>query len=195
MPQEYSDLREAKNKVRDIMRNRRDSLTPEEKKVKGEAICNHFFSLVKPGQTVMGFSSKDIEVDTNPLLQRLLDEGYDLVVPIIVKEDYSLRLSYLKDLSHLVPSTFNVPEPIGNEIPVPEGAVDVVILPMLGFDRRGGRLGYGSGYYDRFLEKNPDVTKIALAFACQEAEELPLEDNDVLMDYIVTEEGVIKTGN
>ena len=195
MPQEYSDLREAKNKVRDIMRNRRDSLTPEEKKVKGEAICNHFFSLVKPGQTVMGFSSKDIEVDTNPLLQRLLDEGYDLVVPIIVKEDYSLRLSYLKDLSHLVPSTFNVPEPIGNEIPVPEGAVDVVILPMLGFDRSGGRLGYGSGYYDRFLEKNPDVTKIALAFACQEAEELPLEDNDVLMDYIVTEEGVIKTGN
>jgi 5-formyltetrahydrofolate cyclo-ligase len=195
MPQNFSDLREAKNKMRDIMRNRRDSLTPEEKKVKGEAICSHFFSLVKPGQTVMGFSSKDIEVDTNPLLQRLLDEGYDLVVPIIVKEDYSLRLSYLRDLSHLVPSTFNVPEPIGNEIPVPEGAVDVVILPMLGFDRRGGRLGYGSGYYDRFLEKNPDVTKIALAFACQEAEELPLEDNDVLMDYIVTEDGVIKTGN
>lgn len=194
MSREYSNLREEKNKIRDIMRNRRDSLTPEEKKTKGEAICRHFFTLINPGQTVMGFSSKDIEVDTAPILQRLLDEGYDLVVPIIVKEDYSLRLSYLRDLSHLVPSTFNVPEPIGNEIPVPEGAVDVVMLPMLGFDRRGGRIGYGSGYYDRFLEKNPDVIKIALAFACQETDELPLEENDVLMDYIVTEDGVIKTG-
>ncbi|MDD4126694.1 MAG: 5-formyltetrahydrofolate cyclo-ligase [Methanomicrobium sp.] len=183
-------MRELKNKLRNIMREKREELTPEERIVKSEAICRNVLSIIKPGETVMGFASKEIEVDTKPLLKMLLKNNNPLVVPIIVKEDVSLRLSYVRDLAHLVPSTFGVPEPIGNEIPVPDGAVDVVILPMLAFDKRGGRLGYGSGYYDRFLEKYPDVTKIAMAFACQEADEVPLEDNDVLMDYVITENGV-----
>jgi 5-formyltetrahydrofolate cyclo-ligase len=181
---------EEKNRLRDIMREKREKLTQKERLSKSETICQNALSIIKPGETVMGFASKELEVNTEPLLKMLLKNKNPLVMPIIVKEDKSLRLSYLKDLSHLVPSTFGVPEPIGNEIPVPEGAVDVVILPMLAFDKRGGRLGYGSGYYDRFLEKNTDVKKIAVAFACQETEEVPLEDNDVLMDYVITENGV-----
>ncbi|WFN37737.1 5-formyltetrahydrofolate cyclo-ligase [Methanomicrobium antiquum] len=183
-------MREQKNKLRNIMRERRELLKPEERALKSEIICKNVFSIIRPGQTVMGFASKDIEVDTKPLLKMLLENNNPLVVPIIVKEDVSLRLSYVKDLADLVPSTFGVPEPIGNEIPVPDGAVDIVILPMLAFDKKGGRLGYGSGYYDRFLEKYPDVIKIALAFACQEADEVPLEDNDVPMDFVITENGV-----
>ena len=91
----------------------------------------------------------------------------------------SLRLSYLRDLSVLVPSTFGVPEPIGSEIPVDHGDVDTIILPMLGFDREGRRIGYGAGYYDRFLEKNRDLRKIGIAFACQEMEKLPVDENDL----------------
>jgi 5-formyltetrahydrofolate cyclo-ligase len=62
---------------------------------------------------------------------------------------------------------------------------------MLGFDRTGGRIGYGAGYYDRFLEKYPDLRKIGLAFSCQEIEKLPLDNTDVLMDTIITEEGIV----
>ncbi|WOF16116.1 5-formyltetrahydrofolate cyclo-ligase [Methanoplanus sp. FWC-SCC4] len=184
-------MRELKNQTRDIMRQRREALTPEERKNKSETICRHVFNAIKPGETVMCFSSKEIEVNTTPLMEMLLSNDYPVVVPIIVKEDVSLRLSYIKSLDVLVPSTFGVPEPIGNEIPVPEGAVDIILLPMLGFDRNGGRLGYGAGYYDRFLEKNPEIKKIGIAFACQEAEKIPLEDNDVLMDIIITEDGIV----
>lgn len=183
-------MREEKIKVRNILRERREKLTPQERLFKSETICKNVFSLINPGETVMAFTSKELEVNTGLLLKKLLENKNPLVVPIIVTEDVSLRLSYLKDLNHLVPSTFGVPEPIGNEISVPEGAVDIVILPMLGFDRKGGRIGYGAGYYDRFLEKYPDVKKIGLAFKCQELENIPLEDNDVLMDFIVTEEGI-----
>ena len=117
-----------------------------------------------------------------------------MVVPIIQKEDVSLRLSYLREMGALVPSTFGVPEPIGNEIPAKPQDVEVIILPMLGFDRAGGRIGYGAGYYDRFLEKNPDLTKIGVAFGCQEMETLPVDENDIKMDLIVTEDGIVYDG-
>jgi 5-formyltetrahydrofolate cyclo-ligase len=62
---------------------------------------------------------------------------------------------------------------------------------MLGFDRSGGRLGYGAGYYDRFLAKNQKIKRIGIAFGCQEAEKLPVDENDIHMNYIVTEDGIV----
>ena len=69
----------------------------------------------------------------------LFGKGNPVVVPIIVKEDVSLRLSYLRDFSALVKSTFGVPEPIGNEIPALTEDIDTIILAMLGFDRGRGK--------------------------------------------------------
>jgi 5-formyltetrahydrofolate cyclo-ligase len=62
---------------------------------------------------------------------------------------------------------------------------------MLGFDRKGGRIGYGAGYYDRFLSKNPGLRKIGIAFACQEVDNLPVDENDIRMDAIITEDGMV----
>jgi 5-formyltetrahydrofolate cyclo-ligase len=62
---------------------------------------------------------------------------------------------------------------------------------MLGFDRTGGRIGYGAGYYDRFLSKNPGLRKIGIAFACQEIEKLPVDETDMPMDFIITEDGIV----
>ncbi|MGB4579562.1 MAG: 5-formyltetrahydrofolate cyclo-ligase, partial [Methanoculleus sp.] len=101
-------------------------------------------------------------------------------------------LSYLPDPSALIPSTFDVPEPLGHELPARPEDVQVVIIPMLAFDIEGNRLGYGAGYYDRFLSRYPHVTKIGAAFSCQQTENIPTDDNDVKMDYIVTEKGVIR---
>ena len=141
--------------------------------------------------TVLVYVSKPQEVGTKTLIDQLTLRKKKVVVPIIEKETKTLRLSYITDTSVLVPSTFHVHEPVGNEIPAHAGDVKVVIIPMLAFDRLGNRLGYGAGYYDRFLSKNPGLKKIGVAFACQEFDGLPCDENDILMDYIITEDGIV----
>ena len=187
-------MREQKNSIRQVLRGRKDAIDPKDRLEKSRAICRHLMDLLHDHETVMVYTSKEKEVNTVPLITALFSRGNPVVVPIIVKEDVSLRLSYLRDFSALVPSTFGVPEPIGSEIPVLGEDVDTIILPMLGFDRTGGRIGYGAGYYDRFLEKHPLLHKIGIAFACQEIDRLPLDENDVRMDHIVTEEGIVYSG-
>jgi 5-formyltetrahydrofolate cyclo-ligase len=184
-------MRELKNNIRQILRQRKDAMTPEERLNKSARICRHLLALIRNGETVMVYTSKEKEVNTANLIAALIERGNPIVVPIIVKEDVSLRLSYLKDISSLVPSTFGVPEPIGNEIPATGHDVDTIILPMHGFDRTGRRIGYGAGYYDRFLAKHLNLRKIGIAFSCQECDNLPVDENDIPMDYIITEEGIV----
>jgi 5-formyltetrahydrofolate cyclo-ligase len=184
-------MSELKDRVRKILRQKKEAMVPEERLEKSHRICRHLMEIIRDGETVMVFTSKEKEVNTKPLIQSLFGKGNPVVVPIIVKDDFSLRLSYLRDFSALVPSTFGVPEPIGSEIPAAAEDIGTIILPMLGFDRTGGRIGYGAGYYDRFLSKNPGLRKIGIAFACQEVESLPVDENDIQMDVIITEEGIV----
>lgn len=187
-------MREQKEAVRKILRQRKEAMVPEDRLRKSRSICRHLMQIIPRGETVMVFTSKEMEVNTKPLIMALFKAGNPVVVPIIVKEDFSLRLSYLKDFSALVPSTFGVPEPIGSEIPADAKDIGTIILPMLGFDRAGGRIGYGAGYYDRFLAKHPIGRKIGIAFGCQEMESLPVDENDIPMDYIITENGIVFRG-
>jgi 5-formyltetrahydrofolate cyclo-ligase len=186
-------MRDLKNSVRQEMRKKRELLSPDERHQKSLRISNNVLEFIK-GETVMVYGSKEMEVNTSTLIKSLFERGNPVIVPVIVKADISLRLSYLRDISVLVPSTFGVPEPIGSEISAKPEDVDVIILPMLGFDRKGGRLGYGAGYYDRFLERNPKIRKIGIAFACQEAETVPVDEKDIRMDLIITENGTAYTG-
>ena len=184
-------MSEDKDRVRKILRGKKEAMVPEERLEKSYRICRYLTKIIRDGETVMVFTSKEKEVNTRPLIQALFRKGNPVVVPIIVKEDFSLRLSYLRDFSVLVPSTFGVPEPIGSEIPAAAEDIGTIILPMLGFDRTGGRIGYGAGYYDRFLSKNQNLRKIGIAFACQEVENLPVDENDIRMDVIITENGIV----
>jgi 5-formyltetrahydrofolate cyclo-ligase len=187
-------MREQKEGVRKILRQRKEAMIPEDRLKKSQMICRHLMEIIRNGETVMVFTSKEKEVNTKPLILSLFGKQNPVVVPIIVKEDCSLRLSYLRDFSALVPSTFGVPEPIGSEITAAAKDIGTIILPMLGFDRTGGRIGYGAGYYDRFLSKNPGLRKIGIAFACQEVHSLPVDDNDIRMDVIITENGIVYPG-
>jgi 5-formyltetrahydrofolate cyclo-ligase len=184
-------MSEDKDRVRKILRGKKEAMVPEERLEKSHRICRHLTKIIRDGETVMVFTSKEKEVNTRPLILALFRKGNPVVVPIIVKEDFSLRLSYLRDFSVLVPSTFGVPEPIGSEIPAAAEDIGTIILPMLGFDRTGGRIGYGAGYYDRFLSKNQNLRKIGIAFACQEVESLPVDENDIRMDVIISENGIV----
>lgn len=184
-------MSEDKDRVRRILRGKKEAMVPEERLEKSRRICRHLMKIIRDGETVMVFTSKEKEVNTMPLIQSLFKKGNPVVVPIIVRENVGLRLSYLRDVTALVPSTFGVPEPIGSEIPAAAKDIGTIILPMLGFDRDGGRIGYGAGYYDRFLSKNPGMRKIGIAFACQEVERLPVDEYDIRMDVTISEDGIV----
>ncbi|HOB59884.1 MAG TPA: 5-formyltetrahydrofolate cyclo-ligase [Methanoregulaceae archaeon] len=183
----------SKQALREQAKAIRCRLTPEEVASRSEQIEHHLRSVINGESPVLVYVSKASEVDTRGLIDRLLASGTAVVVPIIERESRTLRLSYLRDPAVLVESTFSVPEPIGSEIPARAEEIAVVVVPMIAFDRRGHRLGYGAGYYDRFLSCHPHLRKIGIAFSCLEVPEIPGDENDVAMDLIVTEEGIIET--
>ena len=170
----------------------RARLSPEEIAAYSATIEQRLLDLLDGFATVMVYVAKPPEAETIGLIAALNRRGVRVVVPIIERKTCSLRLSYLPDPSALVPSTFNVPEPIGHEIPARPGDVEAVVIPMLAFDAEGNRLGYGAGDYDRFLCRYPHPKKIGIAFSCQQADSIPADENDVKMDYIVTEKGIIR---
>jgi 5-formyltetrahydrofolate cyclo-ligase len=159
---------------------------------KSGLICRHVLEVLDGTNPLMVYASKPLEVNTKDLIGHLIAQGKTVVVPIIEKDTKTLRLSYLEDPAVLHVSTYHVPEPVGHELPARASDVKAVIIPMLAFDKKGNRLGYGAGYYDRFLSSHPHLTRIGLAFACQEVKEIPADATDASMDIIVTDTGIIR---
>jgi 5-formyltetrahydrofolate cyclo-ligase len=181
-----------KQLLRDRARALRSSLSPVEILEKSERICRNLMDVLDGANPLMVYVSKPMEVHTRALIGQLLAQGKTVIVPIIEKETKTLRLSYIEDPAVLCQSTFDVSEPVGHELPAPASDVKVVIIPMLAFDKRGNRLGYGAGYYDRFLTTHPHMTRIGIAFACQELMEIPTDPTDAGMDLIVTDTGIFR---
>lgn len=181
-----------KQALRARARGTRDAIPPGRRAELSGAIRDTVLSLLDGAGTVLVYASKQPEVETGQLIEEMIARGIRVVVPIIEREARNLRLSYLRSPSLLSPSTFSVPEPIGHEIPADPTDICVVIVPMIAFDARGHRLGYGAGYYDRFLSRHPHMKKIGVAFSCQEVDLIPADENDVCMDLIVTEKGIIR---
>ena len=180
-----------KKALRDRARRMRSSLSLAQIDEKSNKICQNLGDVLNGATPVMVYVSKPLEVNTRDLITRLIAQGRKVVVPVIEKETKTLRLSYLADPSVLQESTFHVPEPLGHELPAQAEDIKAVIIPMLAFDRKGNRLGYGAGYYDRFLSAYPHLTRIGLAFSCQESDEIPADETDISMDIIVTDTGII----
>jgi 5-formyltetrahydrofolate cyclo-ligase len=145
-------------------------------------------------RTVMTYLDFRREVCTQSYLPELWARGKTVLVPYCVGQDLGLFL--LESRDELTPNAWGILEPR----PDLRGAagkqaktvsVDLALIPGAAFDRRGGRLGRGKGFYDRFLPRlRPDALKVGLAFECQLAPEVPLEPQDVCMDLVITEAGV-----
>jgi len=188
MPVADPRCRPKKETLRDTARQRRSLLSPEMIREKSRVIGHRLLEMIGEDGPVLVYVSKPQEVSTREVIDTLAGIKTKVVVPIIQKDTRTLRLSYLTDPACLVESTFHVPEPIGNEVPAEPRDIRTVIVPLLAFDRGGHRLGYGAGYYDRFLEAHPHLLKIGLAFACQEVTDLPADAHDIRMDVILTED-------
>ncbi|MCK9278306.1 MAG: 5-formyltetrahydrofolate cyclo-ligase [Methanoculleus sp.] len=185
-------MSQTKTALRQQAKEARSLLSPSQIAEHSKIISQRLLDLLNGFETVMVYASKAPEVETKDLIVDLNRRGVRVIVPIIERETCSLRLSYLLDPAVLLPSTFNVPEPVGHELPARPEEVQAVIIPMLAFDAEGNRLGYGAGYYDRFLCRYPHPRKIGIAFSCQQAQSIPVDENDVKMDYIVTEKEIIR---
>jgi 5-formyltetrahydrofolate cyclo-ligase len=184
-------LKARKRVVRRAAIEHRNLLSASERSAKSEQITERVLALpeVAGAGTVMVFWSFGSEVQTAPLIERLHEAGTRVVLPR-VQEGEIVPVAY-EPGDPVASTSFGAMEPAGVEL-VPEEDVDVVIVPGVAFDRRGGRIGYGGGFYDRLIGRAPSVPAVAVAFGVQLVEEVPQGRADARVDAIVTEDEVIR---
>lgn len=148
--------------------------------------------------TVLFYVALADEVQTERSIEESLKLGKIVAVPLIDCRNNQLLISELKDPEReLEPGTLGIFQPKKNFYrPLKIEELELVIVPGVAFDRRGNRLGFGKGFYDRFLKKAPDRTKsVALAFELQMVDDIPTQLHDAPVDYIITEKRVIDCKN
>ncbi len=189
-----ADLRSLKQELRRRAESARQTQT--DKDALSRAICDRFAALAEyaAAETLMLYVGLPNEVQTHWLLPEPSAKGKRVVVPYCVGDE--LELFHLESLDELAPATLGILEPRPELRALPgkrlqAERIDVVMVPGVAFDRRGGRLGHGKGYYDRFLPRlRPDALAVGVAFECQLVPEVPMLPGDVFMDCIVTEKAV-----
>ncbi|MGH2671506.1 MAG: 5-formyltetrahydrofolate cyclo-ligase [Actinomycetota bacterium] len=184
-------LKARKRALRRAAIERRDLLSAGERSAKSERIVDRVLALPEVGaaRTVMAFWSFGSEVQTAALIQRLHDAGKRVVLPRIAEGEIA-AVTYAPG-DPVAATSFGAMEPVGAEF-VPAVDVDVVIVPGVAFDRRGGRVGYGGGFYDRLLSRAPSAPAVAVAFDVQLVDAVPQGQSDSRVDVIVTEDEVIR---
>lgn len=147
----------------------------------------------KSAKTVMWYVDAGSEVRTRAALPAALADGKRVVVPWCVTESNTLELFLLEDMAELVEGAYKILEPREELRQLPSKIVkphelDLVMVPGTAFDKRGGRMGQGKGYYDRLLAgARADAPLVAVAFDCQIFDEIPVDAHDVFMDLVLTE--------
>jgi 5-formyltetrahydrofolate cyclo-ligase len=146
-------------------------------------------SVFREAGTVLLFYSFGSEIPTAGTIQRALDAGKRVFLPLL--EAGEMIAAELKPGDSLAATTYGPKEP-SNRVAVDPGEVGLVVTPGLGFDRQGYRLGYGAGYYDRYLARLREATpRVGIAFHQQLVPELPHEGGDQRLDMVVTDREVL----
>ncbi|WP_041484075.1 5-formyltetrahydrofolate cyclo-ligase [Desulfitobacterium metallireducens] len=184
-----------KRAAREIALGLRSVLTREEHEEKSRKIHSIITALeeFQKARTVMSFLNFRDEVDTTLLAEKIIESGKHLILPRCAPEGVLIPAE-INDLRiDIEPGKWGIREPKKENLVTanPED-IDLILIPGAAFDRQGNRLGYGGGYYDRFLNRlRPETPKIALAFACQILPEVPVDPYDLRIDALVTEEGIL----
>jgi len=186
-----------KKTLRRITRDKRDSLCCEDREQMAQAIKDNLFAQpeFKSAEAVLFYAAFGSEVPTYSMIEESLEIGKMAILPITDIETNSLLLRRVHDLSSLKPSKYGIPEP---ELDTTEHFemenIDLILVPGMVFDECGNRIGYGGGYYDRFLSKiNASVPWVSIAFELQIVPLIPKEKHDLPVDKIITEKRIIDT--
>ena len=180
-----------KNQLKEYILEKRNSLPKPEISEKSKKIEERLFGLgqYKKSKTIMFFVSFNSEVHTHEMIIKSLKHK-TVAVPKVVNNE--IEPSIMLDFDSLVPSgKFGILEPI-EAMNISHKNIDLIAVPGIAFDLHGHRVGYGFGYYDKFLKKVPKAVKIGLCFDFQVVDKVPREEHDVPVDLIVTEERIIE---
>ena len=173
--------------LRSQFRAARDALGP---RVRGEAAAAIAAKVValapyQDARRALFYATFGSEVDTAPLMAAAVASGREIILPRMDGRNLSLHRHRPGD--PLVPNRLGIPEPSPAAPVVTLDAADLVLVPGLAFDRRGHRLGYGGGYYDRMLRTSPHAYRLGLAYQLQIVETLPALGHDEALDAVVTD--------
>ena len=151
------------------------------------------FSLIKKQKEIKknvgGYFPVNNEIDDLEILKKLEKKKYKICLPV-VKKNFDMDFYNFSFDDPLIINKYGIPEPQKKRVVYP----DIILIPMVGFDKSLNRLGYGGGYYDRVIEKlmkKKKILKIGLAFSAQQISSLPISKYDKKMDYIVTEKYIL----
>ncbi|MFH0796190.1 MAG: 5-formyltetrahydrofolate cyclo-ligase [Candidatus Omnitrophota bacterium] len=192
---EMKKTKEKKMKIRQTIRAKREALSPEEVNSRSERIKKCFLRDpdFQEAQTIVLYVSFRNEVDTLPLIKEALVLRKKVCLPRTNVRDRSLTFYHIQNLDDLTPGHFGILEPKKNCPVLPPPEIELVVMPGIAFDEGGGRIGFGGGYYDRFLRQVPaQIKKIALAYEFQVIKDrIPILAKDAKVDKIITEERII----
>ena len=179
-----------KANLKEEMLGKINLLSIDEVLEKSRQIENSLFGLEHyiKSKTVMYFVSFNNEVYTHEMIKKALGNK-TVVVPKV--SQHEIEPSLIIDFENLIPGKFGILEPI-ETMRIAYKNIDLVLVPGIAFDLDGHRIGYGFGYYDKFLKKVPKAVKIGLAFDFQVVDIIPRETHDVPVDLIVTDERVVE---
>jgi 5-formyltetrahydrofolate cyclo-ligase len=197
MAQSTAEVRAARRRLRRL----RLELDADERAAAEQAILLQLERLrvFRRGLHVALYLPMKGEVDLRPCFERALRRGATVFVPRISSRRRG-RMSFVRWTPGAAQrrNAFGILEPAGTIRPTPAAQLDLVVMPVVGFDRRGNRLGMGAGFYDRALRRRLDPVRrwhrprlIGVAFACQELDSIPTSPWDVPLDLIVTERGLV----
>ena len=173
-----------KKALRSHIRQIKLSLSQETICAVSKNLTEQFLShpLYAQAKTIYGYLPYNQEIRTWDLLQQALKDGKQVAVPKVYGDE--MRFILLTDLSQTAPGYAGIPEPI-EDGPVANDPTALVLMPGLAFDRQGHRMGYGGGFYDRFLAEQPHHPTIALCYEFQLLEHIPTEEFDIPVDCVL----------
>lgn len=173
-----------KTSLRKKIREQKRAMTEAEIVERSEKLGVLFVSseLYRNAQTIYAYLPYNQEVRTVPMLERAMKDGKRVAVPKVYGEE--MKFLYITDLNRVEKGYAGIPEPIGDE-PVAQDPTALVLMPGLAFDREGHRIGYGGGFYDKFLSAEPGHPTVALCYEFQMVERIPTEEFDIPVDQVI----------
>ncbi|MBP2641537.1 MAG: putative 5-formyltetrahydrofolate cyclo-ligase [Firmicutes bacterium] len=185
---------EKKQLRRDILARRR-SLSATEIADKSQKIAEYFCTWphYQVCETVMFYLAMPDEVQADLLITDALKQGKKVCVPLLGAKYGEMNAVEMMSLDDLSVGKFNLRAPDSNKAKmIAPSLIDLVVVPAVAFDRQGNRIGMGAGYYDRFLAQvRVNTVLLGLAFTCQLTENLPSEEHDIRMQWLLTEDGFL----
>lgn len=173
-----------KKQLRRMIRERKRAMTEAEIQSRSEALAQLLYAseAYRNAKTIYGYLTYNQEVRTVPMLEQALRDGKRVAVPKVFGDE--MKFLYLQDLTQVAKGYAGIPEPIADE-PVAEDKTALVLMPGLAFDPKGHRIGYGGGFYDKFLAAEPDHPTLALCYEFQLLPKLETEEHDIPVDVVL----------